>query len=154
MYLLKNYKKDINSQIEKLQIKKQAIKNENLKNLIDRKIKKLFFHLSTYSQQIFDLYFQCDTLKKYNFDLLHFDLFLKNENLNQQLLYYRLIDKIKTDEFKSYSYDNEYVKGIVFDKTEKNIINRITNEIILNEIEKQDKIKLEFIKTYYKNFYK
>lgn len=154
-YELKLYKQDINNQIEKLTIKKQTLDNDNLKLLIDRKIKKLFFYLSTYTQQLFDLYYTSDTLTKYNFDLLHYDLFLKSENLNNQLLYYRLIDtKTRCQDFDTYILDSDFVKTQTYDKTQSSIIDKITNQIILDTIAQNDSLKLEYIKIYHKNLYK
>lgn len=148
---LKKFKSETVSKIEKLTEKKAGL-SENLQALIDRKIQKMYFHLQTYSQQVFDLHFETDSLTKYNYDLLHFDLLLKSENLNSQLLYYRLIDtKNRCKDFDTYTMDTEYVKWAVYNKTERAIIENMSNSIILSEIEKNDSIKLEFIKIYYKN---
>lgn len=153
-YELKTYKQSTNSQIERLLEKKQKLENQNLKNLIDRKIKKLYFYLSTYTQQVFDLHFTSDSMTKYNFDLLHFDLFLKSENLSNQLLFYRLIDKAKSNDYSTFTFDDDFIKSQTFDKTEKNIIEKITNQIVLQTIAQHDKIKLDFLKIYYNKLYK
>lgn len=150
-YNLKIFKTQTQNKIEKLQTKLDTIKNENLKKLIQNKIKKHLFILQTYTQQIFDLYFKSDTLTKYNYDLLHFDLLLKSENLTSQLLYYRLIDtKNRQLDFDTYIMDSDFVKTSVFDKTQSKLIDKITNQIILDEISKNDKLKLDFLKIYYK----
>lgn len=156
MYQLRKYKSDIIDMIEKLEQKKaQYIQYPNLIHLIDRQIQKNYFYMQTYSAQIFDLYFEADTLTKYNYDLLHFDLLLKNQNLNAQLLYYRFIDTkkryIDTSDIVS---NNDYIKGAVYDKTERDIIEKITNDIIITEIAKNDSVKLDFLRVYVKNLYK
>lgn len=156
LYNLKKYRLEIEKQVEKLTEKKQAYSQfENLVNLINRQIQKNYFLLQTYSQQIFDLYFNMDVLTRYNYELLHYDLLLKNENLNNQLLFYRLTDtKKRYIDASPIITNNEYIKSAVYDKTEKNIIRDITNDIILTEISKNDSVKLEFIKIYQKNLYK
>lgn len=153
---LRQYKESINQKISELEAKKRKYSQyKNLVQLINRQIQKNYFYLQTYAGQVFDLYFEADSLTKYNFDLLHFDLFLKDDNLNSQLLYYRLIDKkTRTPDFSTYILWNEYTKGVVFDKTESDIINRVTNDIIISEIAKHDSMKLEFLKTYVSQLYK
>lgn len=156
MYQLKTYKNDIIDMIDKLEQKKaQYIQYPNLVNLIDRQIQKNYFYMQTYSAQIFDLYFEADTLTKYNYDLLHFDLLLKNQNLNSQLLYYRFIDiKKRYIDTSDIVQNNDYIKGAVYNKTERDIIEKLTNDIIITEIAKNDKVKLDFLRIYTKNIYK
>lgn len=150
LYNLKNYKNLVKLDIEKLQTKLEKLENQNLKNLVNRKIEKLLFTLQTYTQQIFDLYFDSDSQTKYNYDLLHFDLLLKNDCLTSQLLYYRLIDtKNKSKDFDTYIFDSDFVKTQVYNKKEDSICQKLTNQIILDTISKNDKIKLDFIKIYY-----
>ena len=150
---LKNFKIDIQIQIDKLENLKNKYNDfENLTQLIDKQINKNLFILQTYTQQIFDLNFDSDTLTKYNFDLLHFDLLLKNECLTNQLLYYRLIDtKKRYIDASDIITNDDFVKTQVYNKTENQILSKLTNQIIFDTILINDKIKLDFLQIYYKN---
>lgn len=157
LYYLNQQKAIFKSKLEDLtKLQKKYLSNDNLTNLINRKIDKLTFYFKTYCQQVFDLTMSngLDSQSRYNLDLLHFDLFIKNQNLSDMLLYYRQIDIAKKSDFDKYIFDSDFVKCQVFDKTEKNIINKVTNAIILEEIAKNDKVKLDFIKIYQKNINK
>lgn len=157
LHEFKQYKKNTKNRIQQLEDKKaQYIIHPHLIELLDRRIKKEYFYLQTYSQQVFDLLFEAPTLQKYNSELLHFDLLLKSETLNTQLLYYRLCDiKARAKDFDSYIMDSDYVKSnAVYNQTENKILDNITNAIILEEIAKNDAIKLDFLRVYYNKLYK
>ena len=155
LYMLKTEKqKHIDNMSKYTRLLHKHKDNQNLVNLILRKIDKDTFTFKTFCSQIFDLtrWQYLDTQDKYNQELLHFDLFMKNENLSNKLLYYRMINTKSRCDFDKYNLD--LTKWHTYNQTENNILTKVTNDIIIDTIMINDKVKLDFIKIYQKNINK